>query len=70
MGAIPNAGNSLAAIEFVFDSNVFSFGSSFVAVCSAVSINGVVFGTAGGVGIGARSIIVSSTGFSSSGREG
>jgi hypothetical protein len=42
MGAIPNAGNSLAAIEFVFDSNVFSFGSSFVAVCSVVSINGVL----------------------------
>src|SRR6478609_5316506 len=27
MGAIPNAGNSLAAIEFAFDSNVFSLGS-------------------------------------------
>jgi hypothetical protein len=32
MGAIPNAGNSLAAIEFAFDSNVFSLGSSFVSV--------------------------------------
>ena len=70
MGAIPIAGSSLAAIEFVFDSNVFSVGSSFVAVCSVVSINGVLFGTVGGVGLGARSIIVNSTGFSSSGSRG
>jgi len=70
MGAIPNAGNSLAAIEFAFDSNVFSFGSSFVAVCSIVSMNGVLFGALGGVGFGASSIMVNSTGFSSSGSEG
>src|SRR6266481_4191319 len=69
MGAIPNAGNSLAAIEFAFDSNVFSFGSSFVSVCSVASINGMFFGPAGGVGIGA-STMVNSTGFSSSGSEG
>src|SRR5213079_1198422 len=70
MGAIPNAGNSLAAIEFAFDSNVFSSGSSFVAVCAVVSINGVLFGPLGGVGLGASSIMVNSTGFSSSGSEG
>ena len=70
MGAIPNAGNSLAAIEFAFDSNVFSLGSSFVSVCSVVSINGVFFGPVGGVGIGATSTMVNSTGFSSSGSEG
>ena len=70
MGAIPNAGNSLAAIEFAFDSNVFSLGSSFVSVCSVVSINGVFFGPVGGVGIGARLTMVNSTGFSSSGSEG
>lgn len=70
MGAIPNAGNSLAAIEFAFDSNVFSLGSSFVSVCSVVSINGVFFGPVGGVGIGATSTMVNSAGFSSSGSEG
>ena len=70
MGAIPNAGNSLAAIEFAFDSNVFSLGSSLVSVCSVVSINGVFFGPVGGVGIGATSTMVNSTGFSSSGSEG
>ena len=70
MGAIPNAGNSLAAIEFAFDSNVFSLGSSLVSVCSVVSINGVFFGPVGGVGIGARLTMVNSTGFSSSGSEG
>src|SRR4029077_2837677 len=70
MGAIPNAGNSLAAIEFAFDSNVFSLGSSFVSVCSVVSINGVFFGPVGGVGIGATLTMVNSTGFSSSGSEG
>ena len=70
MGAIPNAGNSLAAIEFAFDSNVFSLGSSFVSVCSVVSINGVFFGPVGGVGIGATWTMVNSTGFSSSGSEG
>jgi len=70
MGAIPNAGNSLAAIEFAFDSNVFSLGSSFVSVCSVVSINGVFFGPVGGVGIGATWTMVNSTGFSSSGSDG
>src|SRR5438067_1323007 len=70
MGAIPNAGNSLAAIEFAFDSNVLSLGSSFVSVCSVMSINGVFFGPVGGVGAGARSTMVNSTGFSSSGSEG
>jgi hypothetical protein len=70
MGAIPNAGNSLAAIEFAFDSNVFSFGSSFVSVCSAVSMKGASFGAANGVRIGARSTMVNSTGFSSSGSRG
>src|SRR5256714_5707770 len=70
MGAIPKAGNLLAAIEFAFDSNVFSFGSSFVSVCSIVSMNGVLFGALGGVGFGASSIMVNSTGFSSSGSEG
>ena len=69
MGAIPNAGNSLAAIEFAFDSNVFSLGSSFVSVCSVASINGMFFGPVGGVGIGA-STMVNSTGFSSSGSDG
>jgi len=70
MGAIPSAGNSLAAIEFAFDSKVFSFGSSFLAVCSTVSIKGVLFGALGGVGFGAISTMVNSTGFSSSGSEG
>src|SRR5207302_6287949 len=70
MGAIPNAGNSLAAIEFAFDSNVLSLGSSFVSVCSVMSINGVFFGPVMGVGAGARSTMVNSTGFSSSGSEG
>jgi hypothetical protein len=65
MGAPPSAGNWLEAIEFAFDSKVFSFGCSAVCRFSGVSINAAFLG-ATGIGVGAKSTNVNSAGFSSS----
>ena len=63
IAASPLGGALPAAIEFAFDSNVCSFGFSTDSFDFSVSTNGGFFGT---VGAGARSTIVSSSGFSSS----